>query len=234
MVSKTEIFVDLRLKSEVELFCRNRSLSAREQDIILLLVNGFSSAEDIARRLRVSISTVKNHLHSIFQKTEAKSKAELLAEFIKTNWANSPDAKALGKKCKINILVADDDGGFHDLLMQAQKKSVGAPAQYKFCYNGQELINVLESLNKRQEEYPDLILLDLYMPVISGFDALKAIKNNEKLRRIPVIAITNSDSEDDVRKVYETGAHSYFVKPGNFSELVDMVETITTYWSGVA
>jgi DNA-binding NarL/FixJ family response regulator len=223
---------DLRLKEEVGSFCRARSFSAREQDIILLLINGFASSEDIARRLKVSVSTVKNHLHSIFKKSKTKSKAELLAEFISENWnVASPTAKRRAGET-LSIMVCDDDADFHDLVVQAMKKTGNIPAKIVFSHHGAELLEQLSKAQSSQKHLPDLILLDLNMPMMDGIETLQALKANDDYKDIPVITITNSDSEEDVKKSYSFGGYSYFVKPSSFYDLVEMMATITTYWSG--
>lgn len=223
---------DLRLKNEVESFCKSRTLSAREQDIILLLVNGFASSEDIARRLKVSVSTVKNHLHSIFQKSETKSKAELLAEFIGENWNAASAKPARGSAETLSIMVCDDDPNFHDLVVQAMKKSGTAPANISFSKHGGELMEQLTKREASKDHLPDLILLDLVMPMMDGIETLQALKSNDAYKNIPVITITSSDNEEDIKKSYSFGGYSYFVKPSSFYDLVEMMATITTYWSG--
>jgi DNA-binding NarL/FixJ family response regulator len=222
---------DLRLKEEVETFCKSRSLSAREQDIILLLVNGFASSEDIARRLKVSVSTVKNHLHSIFQKSETKSKAELLAEFIGENWTAASAKPRRGGEA-LSITVCDDDTNFHDLVVQAMKKAGTPPADISFAKHGGELLDLLKKKRAGSEQLPDLILLDLTMPMMDGIETLQALKSDDAYKGIPVITITNSDNEEDIKKSYSCGGYSYFVKPSSFFDLVEMMATITTYWAG--
>jgi DNA-binding NarL/FixJ family response regulator len=224
---------DLLLKVEVENFCRANHLSAREQDIILLLVNGFGSSEEIARRLKVSVSTVKNHLHSIFQKSETTSKAELLASFIAHN-AGSRDQAREANESPLKILIADDDQNFQELIARAIKKLGVSLANVSFVSNGEELMERLEqsAVDETTNPLPDLIVLDLIMPKMDGLKALELIKSNAKMSHIPVVTLTNSDDEETVNKAYSLGGHSYFLKPQTFKDLVDMVAVITTYWSG--
>jgi CheY-like chemotaxis protein len=75
-----------------------------------------------------------------------------------------------------------------------------------------------------------LILLDLYLPKIDGKEALQAIKADPKLRRIPIVVLTSSRAEEDIRRSYELGASSYLTKPMTFELLVEAVNTLGDYW----
>lgn len=77
---------------------------------------------------------------------------------------------------------------------------------------------------------PDLILMDLKMPGIDGFEVLHEIKGAPSLRRIPVVVLTSSRDEGDLAMAYDAGANSYLVKPVSFSEMVKLVESIGAFW----
>jgi len=77
---------------------------------------------------------------------------------------------------------------------------------------------------------PSLILLDLKMPGIDGFEVLKQVKNAEILKRIPVIILTSSKEEGDRALSYDIGANSYLLKPVAFNGFVDVVKKIDDYW----
>jgi CheY-like chemotaxis protein len=77
---------------------------------------------------------------------------------------------------------------------------------------------------------PDLILLDLNMPRKDGREALKEIKSNPELRRIPVVILTTSKEEADILSTYDLGANSFIKKPVTFESLVDVVKTLAKYW----
>ena len=220
--------LNLRFQDEVRTFGGEHGLSTREQDIIHLLVNGYASSEEIARTLKVSVSTVKNHLHSIFQKSNCRSKAELLASFIASFSGGNRDRSTGGKP--LDMVIAEDDNDFRDLLTKAVEDKQCAPSMVEVVDNGSEL---LDALKKRADgaRLPNLILVDLVMPVMDGFTAIEKLRTDNRLTHIPVIAITNSDDEDDVNRAYSIGARSYFVKPQGYHELVDMMATITTYWT---
>lgn len=80
------------------------------------------------------------------------------------------------------------------------------------------------------EDTPGLILLDLKLPKIGGFEILEAIKTDSRLKRIPVVILTSSKQEEDVVKGYELGANSYIRKPVDFDIFVKTVSDLGVYW----
>ncbi len=78
---------------------------------------------------------------------------------------------------------------------------------------------------------PCVILMDLNMPKMSGFELLKAIKKDASLRKIPVIVLTTSKEKKDVSRSYDLGAAGYFAKPVDYLQFVEMIRSIETYWS---
>jgi CheY-like chemotaxis protein len=99
---------------------------------------------------------------------------------------------------------------------------------------GQEGLDYLfgrdEYANREQYPLPDLILLDLKMPVIDGHEVLHQIKQLRVLKRIPVIVLSSSTEEGDRAMTYDNGANSYLVKPVSFDGFLDVVHQIDTYW----
>ena len=77
---------------------------------------------------------------------------------------------------------------------------------------------------------PTLILLDLNMPRKDGREALRELKSDEQLRRIPVVVLTTSNAEDDIRRTYDLGVNSFIIKPTSFQDLVDILKALSDYW----
>lgn len=89
----------------------------------------------------------------------------------------------------------------------------------------------LEWLRDEHNPKPCLILLDLNMPRMNGLEFLKAMKNDEDLRRIPVIVLTSSKGEQELLETYEHGVAGYVVKPANYLQLVEVMRVIDLYWT---
>jgi CheY-like chemotaxis protein len=102
--------------------------------------------------------------------------------------------------------------------------------------NGQAVLDYLF----RREEYadparsplPHVILLDLRLPRVDGLQVLGAIKASEQLRRIPVVVLTTSDTEQDAMRAYYNYANSYLVKPLGYAQFAKLIADIGSYWLG--
>lgn len=100
--------------------------------------------------------------------------------------------------------------------------------------NGTEALDYLFGRNKYTDRtlcpLPDIILLDLNMPGIGGFEVLKQIKSTDHLKRIPVIILTSSKEATDRAQSYDIGANSYLLKPMRFDDFVEVIRKVTDYW----
>ena len=77
---------------------------------------------------------------------------------------------------------------------------------------------------------PDLVLLDLNMPRKDGRDVLETVKNDDQLKRIPVVVMTSSEAEEDILQSYDLHANAYLTKPVDFDGFIDIVERIEDFW----
>ena len=135
----------------------------------------------------------------------------------------------------ITILMADDDVDDRLLAQEALAENKLANDLH-FVENGEELLDYLYQRGKFNEDNapkPGLILLDLNMPKMDGREALKQLKSNADFRRIPVIVLTTSKSEEDIIKSYDLGVNSFISKPVTFQELVEVTKHIGNYWFGI-
>jgi len=134
---------------------------------------------------------------------------------------------------RLNILLADDDPDDRMLVQDALQESQ-FPHRLSCVEDGEELLEYLRRQgaysSADEESRPYLILLDLNMPRKDGREALREIKADPQLRRIPVIVLTTSQSEDDIHHTYDLGASSFIVKPHDFATLVRLVQEIYRYW----
>jgi CheY-like chemotaxis protein len=130
-------------------------------------------------------------------------------------------------------MMADDDPDDREFVREAFEKS-GFEGEFRYVEDGGALVDYLESAqaqgSKGDYRIPDLILLDLNMPRVDGYEALKRIKSNDRLRRIPIVVLSTSDSEADIQQTYDEGVNSFITKPAGFEELVDMAGRLKKYW----
>jgi len=133
----------------------------------------------------------------------------------------------------ITILLADDDPEDRMLAREALEES-RVSNKLDTVVDGEELMDYLnrrgsyESL--KGNPLPGLILLDLNMPRKDGRDALREIKSDPHLRRIPVVVFTTSRAEEDIYRTYDLGVNSFITKPVTFGGLVDVIKTLSRYW----
>ncbi len=130
------------------------------------------------------------------------------------------------------ILMADDDED--DCLMTKralERNKVGNP--FITVPDGEALLEFIQGGNGGGgHALPVVILLDLNMPRMDGREALRRLKSDKRLRRIPVVVFSTSQSEEDIQFCYETGANSYIAKVFSFEELVKLINTFKSYWLG--
>lgn len=138
-----------------------------------------------------------------------------------------------GRQTTVTILMADDDDDDCVLVREALAESRLAN-QLRVVKDGEELMDYLyhrgKYLEKMTSPLPGLILLDLNMPKKDGREALREIKADPNLRKIPVIILTTSKAEEDVYRTYDLGANSFIIKPVTFSALVEVMKSIGKYW----
>jgi CheY-like chemotaxis protein len=133
----------------------------------------------------------------------------------------------------IVILLADDDEEDRMLTSDALEES-RVVNDLRFVEDGEELLDYLYQRGRYADSdaapSPGLILLDLNMPKKDGREALREIKADPKLRRIPVIVLTTSKAEEDIYRTYDLGANSFITKPVHFNALVEVMKEIGRYW----
>lgn len=129
------------------------------------------------------------------------------------------------------ILLVDDSAMDVELTLDAFNE-VRLTNDVEVARSGQEALDRLLAASRRDGDrpLPDLILLDLKMPGIDGFEVLRRIKGTPVLRRIPVVVLTSSREEGDRAMSYDTGANSYVVKPVSFEGFLEVVRKIDDYW----
>ncbi len=133
----------------------------------------------------------------------------------------------------IIILMADDDPEDR-LLAEDALEEAKVQNELHFVVDGEQLMDYLYRRNGYEhladKPLPGLILLDLNMPKKDGREALKEIKSDPKLKKIPVVVLTTSSAEIDIVRTYDLGVNSFVTKPVTFEGLVDVMRTLSDYW----
>jgi CheY-like chemotaxis protein len=132
------------------------------------------------------------------------------------------------------ILLIDDNRG-DAILAERAFRELQPPPEVTMAATGEAALSIL----KREGEHtdaatPDVVLLDLGLPRMSGLDVLTAIKNDETLRHIPVIVMSAYGAGQNVLKAYQTHANAYLVKPSDLNQYRDTIATVEKFFLGTA
>jgi CheY-like chemotaxis protein len=126
------------------------------------------------------------------------------------------------------ICLIDDDPDHVTIISRAIREMDGETV-VKTLSDGALALDWLQAV----EQLPDLILLDINMPGLSGFDVLARLKRDERLKRVPVVMLTSSDLTADVARAYELGASGYISKPSYLHDLRAVLGNTLLYWSAM-
>jgi CheY-like chemotaxis protein len=133
----------------------------------------------------------------------------------------------------IVILLVEDDPGHAEIVRRNFDKALIAN-RLMHVEDGQAALDYLYQCNGFSDSVkappPGIILLDLRLPKVDGLEVLKTIKSDPVLSHIPVVILTTSAAEKDIAKAYEFHANSYLVKPVDFAQFTNMMETLGYYW----
>lgn len=129
-----------------------------------------------------------------------------------------------------DVLLVEDSPGDVMLVREAMS-SLSVPSHLHVVGNGSEALKFLDG----EGEYvgcpqPDMILLDLNLPVMDGREALRHIKQHPQWKKIPVAVLSTSDSEADINASYELSANCYIVKPMDMDSFRNVIRTIDDFW----
>lgn len=131
------------------------------------------------------------------------------------------------------LLLVEDNASDEKLALVAFNKS-GVPCEIVVARDGAEALDYVFATGKHAGRdpaaRPAVILLDLMLPRISGLDVLRQIRATPETRLLPVVMLTASGEDEDVRRCYELGANAYLRKPVDFSEFADAARTLCTFW----
>jgi len=135
------------------------------------------------------------------------------------------------EKSTLKILLVEDTPGDVRLITEGFKRT-GLNVQLRVAEDGEEALNVLFSEDAIDPPFfPDLVLLDLNIPLVSGHEVLELIKTNKKLADIPVIILTSSLLDEDLKRAHDHSADLYVIKPINLSDYFEAVGQIAQFWT---
>jgi two-component system response regulator len=131
------------------------------------------------------------------------------------------------------ILLVDDDARFTELTKPLLLREEEGTNALVVARDGVEAMGYLFHPGRDASEMPSLVLLDLNMPRLNGFEVLKKMREAEETRFIPVVMLTSSDHAEDVRMAYELGANGYLDKLSDGIPRYEGVQRVACYWLGM-
>jgi len=139
-------------------------------------------------------------------------------------------------KPQLILIVEDSEDDYEATIRAFKKANLHNPVFW--CRSGRDALDFLKRegayANSAKTEKPGLVLLDLNMPGIDGRKTLQLIKEDARLKRIPVIILTTSSDERDVEGCYQMGANTYVQKPVSFDGLIEAIKRLKEYWFEIA
>jgi two-component system, response regulator len=139
----------------------------------------------------------------------------------------------MGDYNAIEILIVEDNPHDAELTLRALKKNNLANSVL-IARDGAEALDFFFCRGKYADRNitrpPKVVLLDLKLPKISGLEVLKIIKKDKRTSHIPVVIVTSSRQEPDMKEAYELGANSYVVKPVDFDQFINAMSSLGLYW----
>lgn len=131
------------------------------------------------------------------------------------------------------ILLVEDNVD-HVLLMRRALNQLDEPYAVDVARDGEEAVDMLLPSNAPEgrdvSPLPDVVLLDLKLPKLHGFEVLRRLRAHKRTKLLPVVILTSSDEASDIARGYNEGANSYLCKPVDFNEFVAMIRYVGTYW----
>jgi len=131
------------------------------------------------------------------------------------------------------LLIVEDDPDHAQLIIDVLTEDGGLKNEIKWVSNGLKAVNYVfheEEYNEDNAPRPGLILLDINMPELDGFEVLRKIKGDERFRSIPVVMLTTTQNTEDVDLALKLGANDFIVKPVQWDDFVRKIRDVGKYW----
>lgn len=129
---------------------------------------------------------------------------------------------------KNQILLVEDNEG--DIVLTTEAfEECNFKTEIQVARNGKEAITILFE-QQDESQLPDLILLDINLPLLNGHEVLKKIKENEKTKHIPVVMLTTSSAISDINLTYDNHANCFITKPADINDFFETINNLSNYW----
>lgn len=133
----------------------------------------------------------------------------------------------------VDVLIVEDNPNDAELTIRALRKQNLANNVF-VAEDGEEALDFIFCRGRYSQREkscpPKVVFLDLKLPKIGGLEVLKEIKTNEETRKVPVVVVSSSREDPDIKTAYELGANSYVVKPVDFDDFVSAMSQLGLYW----
>ncbi|AKD54436.1 response regulator [Spirosoma radiotolerans] len=134
----------------------------------------------------------------------------------------------------VDVLYVEDNPNDADIFSRLIRK-LNRPITYTVISSGSEAIEYLTGKGRYEQQrtvLPKLVLMDLNLDGVSGFDVVEQARALERTRHIPIVAFSTSDNPNDIKSAYDAGINAYVVKPGSYQETGDVLEKLCDFWLG--
>ncbi len=137
------------------------------------------------------------------------------------------------KHQELDLLIVEDNASDSELMIRTLKKNQLCN-KIILTKDGEEALNYVfgkgQYADRDTHNLPGVIFLDIKLPKVNGLEVLRQLKENEQTQKIPVIIVSSSKEDPDIKSAYNLGANSYVVKPVGFNEFKEKIDQLGLYW----
>ncbi|RYF99670.1 MAG: response regulator [Chitinophagaceae bacterium] len=126
------------------------------------------------------------------------------------------------------ILYIEDNEDYIEFVKRAIRK-INAELHFGVATDGKNALAIFEE-EERKKRLPRLILLDINLPDYNGLDLLKKLRGNKATRYIPIVMLSSSENQSDMKKAFDNGANAYLIKPIGIAPLTDVLNSVCNFW----
>ena len=129
----------------------------------------------------------------------------------------------------LDIVYVEDDPTDAQFFERAIRKA-DPDCRFHRLSDGQQAVDFIHDVALKRDPLPKVLVLDIKLPKLRGFEVLKAIRKNPRTRYLPVVMLSSSTQQEDVDLAYDLGANSYLNKPPTMKQLNEVVHTLVSFW----